>query len=286
MLNRRLLAVVRTNKNQRRLVLILSLLIGLISGLAAVLLKNTVHYTNYFITHGFDFAKGNYLYLAFPLVGIGISILIAKYIARDDIGHGVSKILYSLSRRKGKLDSHNMYSSMLGSTFTIAFGGSMGLEAPIVLTGSSIGSYLGRKLHLDYKTIMLLVGAGATGAIAGIFKAPIAAVVFSLEVLMLDLTMVTLIPLLISAATGATVSYFFLGNGVLFSFDFVQGFKIEHLVYYAGLGIFTGLVSLYFTKGTFYVEAKNGLDKTKMATLVAGWYFAGIVNLYFPIPFR
>ncbi len=281
-MNRKYYRIVRTKANQKRLVLILSLFIGLVSGLAAVLLKNTVHYTNYLITHGFDFTQGNYLYLAFPLLGIGLTILFSKYIARDDIGHGVSRILYALSRKKGRLEPHNMYSSMIGSTFTIAFGGSMGLEAPIVLTGSSIGSYLGRRFHLSYKTIMVLVGAGATGAIAGIFKAPVAAVVFSLEVLMLDLTMVTLIPLLISAATAATVSYLFLGSGVLFSFDFVQQFKVGHLVYYAGLGVFTGMISIYFTKTTLLIETKMGLLDKKWQRWLLGGLLLGLLIYVFP----
>lgn len=271
-----------SGRNQKRLVMVLSLIVGLVSGLAAVLLKNTVHYTNDLITHGFDFTQGNYLYLAFPLLGIGLTILFAKYIIRDDISHGVSKILYALSRKKGRLESHNMYSSMIGSTFTIAFGGSMGLEAPIVLTGSSMGSFLGRKFNLSYKTIMVLVGAGATGAIAGIFKAPIAAVVFSLEVLMLDITMVTVIPLLISAATAATVSYFFLGSGVLFSFDMVQDFKVNHLIYYAGLGVFTGLISLYFTHVTMSIEGKMASLKNKWQRWLIGGILLGILIFIFP----
>lgn len=258
------------------------MIIGLISGLAAVLLKNTVHYTNDLITNGFDFTKGNYLYLAFPLIGIGLTVLFASFIIKDNIGHGVSKILYALSRKKGRLAAHNMYSSMIGSTFTIAFGGSMGLEAPIVLTGSSIGSFLGRRFNLSYKVIMVLVGAGATGAIAGIFKAPIAAVVFSLEVLMLDLTMVTLIPLLIASATAATVSYFFLGNGVLFSFDMVEGFKINHVIYYAGLGVFTGLVSLYFTNATMSIEEKFGKLKRRWQRWLLGGLFLGLLIYIFP----
>ena len=264
------------------MVLILSLIIGLASGLAAVLLKNTVHYTNDLITHGFDFTQENYLYLAFPLIGIGITILFATFVIKDDIGHGVSKILYALSRKKGNLKSHNMYSSMIGSTFTIAFGGSMGLEAPIVLTGSSIGSFLGRKFNLSYKMIMVLVGAGATGAIAGIFKAPIAAVVFSLEVLMLDLTMVTVIPLLISAATAATVSYFFLGSGVLFSFEMVEDFKINHLGYYAGLGVFTGLISLYFTYATMGIEEQMAKLKYKWQRWMIGGLLLGVLIFIFP----
>lgn len=262
--------------------MVLSLIVGLVSGLAAVLLKNTVHYTNDLITNGFDFTQGNYLYLAFPLLGIGLTILFAKYIIHDDISHGVSKILYALSRKKGRLESHNMYSSMIGSTFTIAFGGSMGLEAPIVLTGSSMGSFLGRKFNLSYKTIMVLVGAGATGAIAGIFKAPIAAVVFSLEVLMLDITMVTVIPLLISAAAAATVSYFFLGSGVLFSFDMVEDFKVNHLIYYAGLGVFTGLISLYFTHATMSIESKMANLKSQWQRWLIGGVLLGILIFIFP----
>ena len=281
-MNKKLLLRYLSGTNQRRLVLVLSLITGLASGLAAVLLKNTVHFTNDLITNGFNFTSGSYLYFAFPLIGIGLTILFATFIIKDDIGHGVSKILYALSRKKGRVESHNMYSSMIGSTFTIAFGGSMGLEAPIVLTGSSIGSFLGRKFNLSYKTIMVLVGAGATGAIAGIFKAPIAAVVFSLEVLMLDLTMITLIPLLISAATAATVSYLFLGNGVLFSFDMVEEFEINHLIYYAGLGIFTGLISLYFTKTTMTIEAKMNTLKYKWQQWLLGGIFLGILIFIFP----
>lgn len=143
-------------------------------------------------------------------MGILLTVIFAKYIIRDNIGHGISRILYSISRKHGRIKPHNMYSSIIGSTLTVGFGGSVGLEAPIVLTGSSIGSYLGQLFRLNHKTIMILIGAGATGAIAGIFKAPVAAIVFSLEVLMIDLTMGALIPLLISAAAGASISYLFM----------------------------------------------------------------------------
>lgn len=236
--------------------LILSLVIGLISGLAAVVLKNTVHFTHNLITHGFDFDDSNYLYFAFPLFGIILTVLFAKFIVHDDIGHGVSKILFSISRKHGRIKKHNMYSSMIGSTFTIAFGGSVGLEAPIVLTGSSFGAYFGNLFKLNRKSVMILIGAGATGAIAGIFKAPVAAIVFSLEVLMIDLTMGALIPLLIASATGASVAYLLMGSGVLFSFDIVEGFYIRHIPYYIGLGLFTGLISVYFTRTTMYIESK------------------------------
>jgi len=267
---------------QRRLVLLLSLIIGILSGLAAVLLKNTVHYATEFIMHGFDFAEGNYLYLLLPLAGIGLTLLFSRYIVKDNISHGVARILYAISRKNGKIDAHNMYSSMIASTLTIGFGGSMGLEAPIVLTGSSLGSFLGRKFHLNRKTVNILIGAGATGALAGIFKAPIAAVVFSLEVLMLDLTMVTLIPLLISSATAATIAYFFMGSRVMFSFELIDPFYIKHLPYYMLLGVFTGLISLYFTRMTLSVESKMSRIKHNWQKWLIGGIPLGIIIFAFP----
>ena len=266
----------------KRLVLVLSLVIGLVSGLAAVLLKNTVFFTHDLITHGFVFDNSNYLYLAFPFIGITLTVIFATYIVRDDIGHGVSRILYAISRKHGRIESHNMYSSMIGSTLTVAFGGSVGLEAPIVLTGSSFGSYLGRLFRLNRKTVMILIGAGATGAIAAIFKAPVAAVIFSLEVLMIDLTMGALIPLLIASATGASVAYLFMGSGVLFSFDLVEGFYIKHLPYYIGLGLLTGLVSLYFTRTTMFIEDKLKKVKLKSVKVIIGGISLGLLIFLLP----
>lgn len=274
--------IVLNSSKQRRLVLFLSVVIGVLSGLAAVLLKNTVHYTNELVTSGFDFGEGNYIYLALPLIGIGLTVLFATFVVRDNISHGVSRILFAISKKNGRLNPHNMYSSMVGSTLTIGFGGSMGLEAPIVLTGSSIGSFLGRKFHLSHKMINILIGAGATGAVAGIFKAPIAAVVFSLEVLMLDLTMVTLIPLLISAAVAASIAFFFMGSGVLFSFDLIDPFYIRHIPYYMLLGVFTGLVSLYFTRMTMFVEGNMKQIKMKWVRWLLGGVLLGIMIYVFP----
>ena len=270
------------SSRQRRLVLLLSVVIGLLSGLAAVLLKNIVHFTNELITDGFDFGEGNYLYLALPLIGIGLAVLFATFIVKDDIGHGVSRILYAISKQNGRIKPHNMYSSMVGSTLTIGFGGSMGLEAPIVLTGSSIGSFLGRRFHLDRKTINILVGAGATGAVAGIFKAPIAAVVFSLEILMLDLTMVALIPLLISAAVAASIAFLFMGSGVLFSFELVDPFYIRHIPFYMLLGVFTGLVSVYFTRMTMFVESSMKTLTMKWMRWLSGGILLGVLIYIFP----
>ena len=257
------------------------MVIGLVSGLAAVMLKNIVHYTHSLVTNGFDFGVGRDFYLFFPLIGISVTVLFAKYVIKADIGHGVSNILHSISKKNGRIEKHNMYSSMVGSTFTVAFGGSVGLEAPIVLTGSSFGSYLGKLFRLNQKTIIILIGAGASGAIAGIFKAPIAAVVFSLEVLMLDLTMASLIPLLISAATAASVAYFLMGAGVLFSFHFTDDFQIANLPWYILLGLLTGFVSLYFTNTTLIVEKKIKSIKLWQRVLL-GSSLVGILIFIFP----
>jgi len=258
------------------------MIIGVLSGLSAVSLKNIVHYTHKLITNGFDFSMGKELYLFFPVLGITITVLFAKYIIKADIGHGVSNILYSISKRNGLMEKHNMYSSVVASTFTIAFGGSLGLEAPIVLTGSAFGSYLGRLFRMNHKTIIILIGAGASGAIAGIFKAPIAAVVFSLEILMLDLTMASLIPLLISAATAASVAYFLMGTGVLFSFNITDNFNMANLPWYILLGLLTGFLSLYFTKTTLFVEKKiKSISKLWHRVLIGGG-MVGILIFIFP----
>jgi CIC family chloride channel protein len=266
----------------KKLVLILSLFIGLLSGLAAVMLKNIVHYTHFIITNGFNFGFANISYLFLPLLGLTLTVLFTIYIIRTDTSHGVSKILHAISKKNGYLEPHNMYSSMASSTLTVAFGGSVGLEAPIVLTGSSIGSNLARLFRLNPKMTTILVGAGASGAIAGIFKAPIAAIVFSLEVLMLDLTMASLIPLLISAASAASVAYFLMGKGVLFSFHIADTFDINNLPWYILLGFSTGLVSLYFTKTSLFIEDKMKKIKNRWSRLFVGGTALGVLIYIFP----
>ncbi len=170
------------------------------------------------LTGGITTESGSYLYLAYPLTGMFLTYLFVKYIVKDNIGHGISRILYSISRKRSHLKAHNTWTSIIASTLTIGFGGSVGAEAPIVLTGSSIGSALGRFFKLNYKNITLLIGCGAAGAVSGIFKAPIAGIVFTLEILMLDLTISSIVPLLISSVTAATVAYFLMGDKVLVTF--------------------------------------------------------------------
>jgi len=274
----RLLAGV-TEKN---LIYILSLLVGLISGTAAFMLKNFIHYVSHFLTKHFKDSSESFFYLAYPMIGILISVLIVKYLIKDDISHGVSKILSTLSKKGSHIKAHNMFSSMITSAFTIGFGGSVGAEAPIVYTGAAIGSNISKVFKLNESQIRLLIGCGATGAIAGIFKAPIAGIMFTLEVLMLDLTMASLIPLLISGITAATLAYFFMGDTVLFHFEPSNQFSYDNLPYYVLLGILTGFISLYFTRTGMYVESLVKRIKNSYTKLVFGGITLGLMVFVFP----
>ncbi len=268
--------------SQRQLIYILSFIVGIISGLAAILLKNTIHYTHVLLTRGFDVETGSYLYLAYPLFGILITVLFVRYVVKDNISHGVARILYAISKKNSILKPHNNYSSILATTVTIGFGGSVGSEAPIVLTGASIGSTIGRLLRLNYKSITLLVGCGAAGAIAGIFKAPIAGIVFTLEVLMLDLTISSIVPLLISSVTGATIAFFLMGKEVLFSHHLTEPFILNNIPFYILLGIFAGLLSFYFTRMTMIIESSFGKLKNQYLRLLIGGVSLGILIFLFP----
>ncbi len=268
--------------SQKHFILLLSLLVGVFSGLAAVTLKNTVHFTHHLLTENFSVEDGNYLFLAYPMIGILITVLIIKFFVKDSLGHGVSKILYAISKKGGHIKSHNNYSSIITSTFTIGFGGSVGAEAPIVLTGASIGSSLGRLFRMNYKTIILLMGCGAAGAIAGIFKAPIAGLVFTLEVLMLDLTMASIVPLLISAITASTIAYFFLGKGAEFAFTLEAPFVLNNIPYYLLLGILAGFISLYFTRGIMNTEKQFGKMKNPFSKWIVGGLSLSLLIFLFP----
>lgn len=238
---------------EQQFVLVLAFLTGLGGAIAALLLKYLIHTYQHLLTSTFT-NEANYLYLVYPVMGILIAGCFVRYVVKDDIGHGVTKILYAISQRKSIIKEHNMYTSVLASSVTIGFGGSVGAEAPIVLTGSAIGSNLGRTFRLDQHTLMILLGCGATAGIAGIFKAPIAGLLFTIEVLMLDLTAYSIMPLLISAVTAASVAYAFEGPTALFSFQDQVDFTIERTPYVILLGIVCGFVSLYFTRCTFWAE--------------------------------
>ncbi len=268
--------------DQVKLIYILSFIVGLLSALAAAILKNAIHYTHYFITEGINRDPAKLLYLAYPLAGMLITLLFVKYVVKDNIGHGISRVLYAISKRRSVLKRHNTWTSVIASSITIGFGGSVGAEAPIVLTGSSIGSAFGRFFKLNYRSVTLLIGCGAAGAVSGIFKAPIAGIVFTLEILMLDLTISSIVPLLISSVTAATVAYFLMGHGVLFSFSLKDAFHISNIPWYIVLGIGSGLVSVYFSKMTLLLENSYEKISNTYLRLVTGGVILGILIWLFP----
>ena len=244
------------NKNvkEQHFILFISFLIGLSTAIAAFILKALIDFIQHMLTVNFSLVNANYLYLIYPVIGIIFAAFFVRYIVRDDISHGVTKILYAISQHKSYIKAHNMYTSIVASSITIGFGGSVGAEAPIVLTGAAIGSNLGRAFKLEPKHLMLLIGCGAAGAIAGIFKAPIAGLIFVIEVLMLDLTLTTILPLLVTSVTAASVSYITMGTNAMFQFAQAEPFDMKRIPYVIVLGIFCGLVSLYFTRSMNFFE--------------------------------
>lgn len=272
------------NIEHRYFLLIISILIGCLSGLAAVILKTTVHYIEVYFTNSkaFQIQEENYYLLAYPLIGIFITVLYIKIFVKEDIGHGITRILYALSKKSGMMKFHNTYSSIIACTFTGGFGGSVGMEAPIVSTGAAIGSNMSQLLRLNFKTTVLFIACGATGAMAGIFKAPIAALIFSLEVLMLDLTLTSIIPLLMASVSGAMMANLLLGEKILFHFSLVDTFHMPHLPYYVGLGIIAGLVSVYFTRITLIVEQEFEKVKNPFKKLLIGGISLGVLIFIFP----
>lgn len=228
--------------------LILAFVIGFFASVAGYVLHSMIKEIQHLLTAGFDRTTFNWLYLLFPIMGIYLTSLFIKYVVKDNISHGITRVLYAISTKQSRLKGHNCWSSVVASSITIGFGGSVGAEAPIVLTGSAIGSNLAKFFKMDARTAMLLVGCGATAAISGIFKAPIAGLVFTLEVLMLDLTMASLLPILIASVTATCFSYIFVGSESLFSYHMDSAWDIQRVPPYIILGVFCGIVGLYFMR--------------------------------------
>lgn len=238
----------RKNFSDGNFVLLVSLFVGVFTAIAGLTLKWLIAQIEDLLTHEFVVTDANWLYLVYPVVGIWLTMLFIKYVVRDDISHGVTRILFAIARKQSRIKPHNTWSSVVASAITIGFGGSVGAEAPIVLTGSAIGSSLGQLFRVPSKYMMLLVGCGAAGAVAGIFKAPIAGLVFVLEVLMIDLTMTSLLPLLVSCVTAAGLTFAVSGTNPIFEFHLQDAFSVGRIPAYLALGIVCGLVALYFTR--------------------------------------
>lgn len=240
--------------SERMFMIILALVVGFFAAVAAYSLHWIINQIVMLLTSQFNRTGANWLYLVYPVVGIYLTSLFVRFIVKDNISHGITRILYAISSNKSRLKSHNCWSSVIASAITIGFGGSVGAEAPIVLTGSAIGSNLGQVFHLDRKMLMTLVGCGAAGAIAGIFKAPIAGLVFTLEVLMIDMTMSALLPILVSCVTATCFTYIFSGDASLFSFHLDSEWSVQRTPACVLLGITCGLVSLYFIRMMSFCE--------------------------------
>lgn len=232
---------------------ILSIVIGLLSGLVAVVLKNAVHFVEYLLLTGISQVH-DYLYFIYPAVGIFLVVLIAKFVIREKVGHGIPIMLYSISKGNGNIGKKDTWASVISAAITVGFGGSVGLEGPTVATSGALSSNVGQLLRLDYRKKKLLIGAAASGALAAIFNAPIAAIVFALEVIMLDLTITSLIPLLLSSVSAALMSRLLLSDDFLFHFKAIDNFNVNEVFFYILLGLFTGLLSVHFTKTYFFTD--------------------------------
>ncbi len=269
---------------EKNFVLLLAFLVGIGSGLAALVLKFLIHYISTVLTEGVNLESGNYLYILLPAVGVVITALYVRYVVRDDISHGVTRVLYSISQNKSRLKRHNIYTSVLASSVTIGFGGSVGAEGPIVYTGASIGSNLGRVFRMSPRILMILVGCGAAAGIAGIFKAPIAGMLFTLEVLMLDLTTVSVMPLLIASITSTTIAYVYTGYEFEFFFAQTEDFYTSRIPYVILLGIVSGFASLYFTRVMNMMENFFGRFRNRwLKTLVGCAILSALVFVFPPL---
>lgn len=267
---------------ESRFMLLLSLIVGVLTAFAGLFLKWLIGQIQFMLTHQFSITSSNVLYLIYPVAGIFLTSVFIRRIVRDDIGHGVTKILFAIARKQSNIKPHNCWSSVIASAITIGFGGSVGAEAPIVLTGSAIGSNLGRMFRLNAKQLMLLVGCGAAGAVAGIFKAPIAGLAFVLEVLMIDMTMGSLLPLLVSSVTAAIVTFSITGTDPMFGFHHDYVFSVARQPANILLGIGCGLVSLYFTRTMNALEGLFRKLRGPYARLVVGGAMLSVLIYLFP----
>lgn len=268
--------------SNRQFLIILSIITGIAAGIVATIIKNSVHFIQNLLEHGIAEEYLKYLYFGLPTIGLILSVFFIRHILRKPVRHGIPNVLHSLSRNKGYMRPHNTYSSIITSAFTVGFGGSVGLEGPTVATGGAVGSVLSKGLHLDYKQTTLLLGAASVGAMSAIFKAPIAAIVFGLEVIMLDLTMASLIPLLLASASATITSYLLMGMDVLYPFNVQHGFVMSEVPYYIAIGVFGGFASLYFTRTYLFIEKLFEKINKFWNKVIVGGISLGILIFFFP----
>ena len=268
--------------SERGFITALSIIVGLLSGFAAVIIKNTVHFTQEMVNGLVSMEMHNYIYFALPILGIFLTVIVVRYVIRRQVRHGIPNVLYGISKQKGRINNHNLYSSVIASSLTVGFGGSVGLEGPTVATGTAWGSWLAKFFRLDYKNTILMLACACAGAMAAIFKAPIAAIVFAVEVIMIDLTVFSLVPLLLSSATAVVTSYFFLGQNVLYPFEVKEIFVLSDLPYYILLGVICGFVSVYFTKMYMYIRIFFDKMKNTRTRLIIGGIGLGVLIFFFP----
>lgn len=272
----------KSHIEDKTFILILAFFVGFFAAVAAYILHSLINEIVLLLTSSFDTATANWPYLVYPVVGIYLTSLFVRYIVKDNISHGITRILYAISSKRSRLRGHNCWSSVIASAITIGFGGSVGAEAPIVLTGSAIGSNLGQLFKLNNRMLMVLVGCGAAGAIAGIFKAPIAGLVFTLEVLMIDLTMASLLPILISCVTATCFTYIFSGSTSLFMFHLDSDWTVQRVPAGVLLGVMCGLVSLYFIRTMTACEDifAKFKDKPYVKLLIGGLTLSSLIFLF------
>ena len=266
---------------ERNAMMILALVVGIACGLAAVTLKLAIEFIHHGLTSWFDGEVYNFLYLIYPGIGMLIAMLFVKFIVKDNIGHGVTKVLVAVSKNESKIKPHNMWSSMIASSVTIGFGGSVGAEAPIVYTGAAIGSNVARYMGLSYKNMTILLGCGAAGAVAGIFKAPLAGVLFTLEILLFNISMSSILPLLLSTISATVISYVFLGDKPPFECT-ITPFAMNNIPFYLILGLFCAMCSVYFTRMTLWLEDKIKSIKRPIARWAISASCLGLLIFLFP----
>ena len=264
------------------LLIILSIITGFLAGLGAAVIKHSVKFIENLIDSGIPDNVTNYLYFIYPFIGIALAILFMHFILKQQVNHGIPSILYAISKDNGFMKPHNMYSSIITSAFTVGFGGSVGLEGPTVATGGAYGATLGSIFKLNYRQKILLLGSASAAAMSAIFKAPLAGVVFALEVIMIDLTTISIIPILLAAATGSFTSFLLLGTNVLYPFQLQDLFTLDQTPYFIFLGIITGFVAVYFTKMYIYVEHFFHKLGNKWLRLVVGGLILGVLLFTFP----